>query len=412
MQHEDTYDLLSWDRDFFSACWWNLIFFTMLALKSSKPLETRINQLLWSSWWGNLTAGSSFPLQASAFLESESGSLSYELKLIEFVHATRNLTLVNFVCNIQITWTSAFYTKCRAWKSSEETHSEKKGEVVRMLLVLQLHWLHFLPLLPQLSTLIVILNCKQICKLIQRETINNTKLPRKQILTSVEALSSRTSIRLDWDHSNHIMRPSTESANLEKWVSPGSLLGRGLQLCHHMQEVEAEEDPPLKQEEEEADAVPDDSSLLHWETAGVVVHGFSWPINKHTHTHTQFLVWGIQNNLRACLEPKQTNGGSRENIYIQLQTRVKMTNYDMMQYKPPYDHSILWQCRPGWRAGSPSRNSSASQRQTHRPGSGRETQQTLWIWTVSPRNVFQNLHNKDPRLYFSLIHTFTDYYSL
>lgn len=126
MRHEDTYDLLSWDRDFFSACWWNLIFFTMLALKSSKPLETRINQLLWSSWWGNLTAGSSFPLQASAFLESESGSLSYELILIEFVHPTRNLTLVNFVCNIQITWTSAFYTKCRAWKSSEETHSEKK----------------------------------------------------------------------------------------------------------------------------------------------------------------------------------------------------------------------------------------------------------------------------------------------
>lgn len=35
----DTYDLLSCDRDFFSACWWNLMFFTILALKSSNPLE-------------------------------------------------------------------------------------------------------------------------------------------------------------------------------------------------------------------------------------------------------------------------------------------------------------------------------------------------------------------------------------
>lgn len=52
--------------------------------------------------------------------------LLYELILIEVVHPTRNLTLVDFVCNIQITCTSAFYTKCRAWKSSEETHSEKK----------------------------------------------------------------------------------------------------------------------------------------------------------------------------------------------------------------------------------------------------------------------------------------------
>lgn len=34
-----TYDLLSCDSDFFSACWWNLMFFTILALKSSKPLR-------------------------------------------------------------------------------------------------------------------------------------------------------------------------------------------------------------------------------------------------------------------------------------------------------------------------------------------------------------------------------------
>lgn len=76
MRREDTYDLLSCDKDFFSACWWNLMFFTMLALNSSKPLETRINQLLWSNWWGNLTAGSSVPLQVSAFF-----LLLYELIL-------------------------------------------------------------------------------------------------------------------------------------------------------------------------------------------------------------------------------------------------------------------------------------------------------------------------------------------
>lgn len=207
MRHEDTYDLLSWDRDFFSACWWNLIFFTMLALKSSKPLETRINQLLWSSWWGNLTAGSSFPLQASAFLESESGSLSYELILIEFVHPTRNLTLVNFVCNIQITWTSAFYTKCRAWKSSEETHSEKKGEVVRMLLVLQLHWLHFLPLLPQLSTLIVILklqtnlqtNSKRNHQQHKAATQTNTNFCGSPVLKKHPFVSTGTIQTTSWD---------------------------------------------------------------------------------------------------------------------------------------------------------------------------------------------------------------------
>ena len=39
-----------------------------------------------------------------------------------------------------------------------------------------------------------------------------------------------------------------------------------------MQEVEAEEDPPLEQQEEETDAVPDDARLLHWEGAGLVAH--------------------------------------------------------------------------------------------------------------------------------------------
>lgn len=36
----NTYDLLSCDRDFLSACWWNLMFFTILALNSSNPLES------------------------------------------------------------------------------------------------------------------------------------------------------------------------------------------------------------------------------------------------------------------------------------------------------------------------------------------------------------------------------------
>lgn len=36
-----TYDLLSCDKDFFSACWWDLMFFTILALKSSNPLQGR-----------------------------------------------------------------------------------------------------------------------------------------------------------------------------------------------------------------------------------------------------------------------------------------------------------------------------------------------------------------------------------
>lgn len=39
----NTYDRLSWDRDFSSACWYIMVFFIMLALKSSNPLnqETR-----------------------------------------------------------------------------------------------------------------------------------------------------------------------------------------------------------------------------------------------------------------------------------------------------------------------------------------------------------------------------------
>lgn len=48
---------------------------------------------------------------------------------------------------------------------------------------------------------------------------------------------------------------------------PGGLQGSGLQLSTDMQEVVAEKDAPLQQQEEEADAVPDDTSLLHGQQA-------------------------------------------------------------------------------------------------------------------------------------------------
>ena len=35
-----TYDRLSCCKDFFSAFWWNFMFFLRVALKSSKPLNT------------------------------------------------------------------------------------------------------------------------------------------------------------------------------------------------------------------------------------------------------------------------------------------------------------------------------------------------------------------------------------
>lgn len=50
-----------------------------------------------------------------------------------------------------------------------------------------------------------------------------------------------------------------------------------------MQEVETEEDPPLKQEEEETDTVPNDPSLFYWEAARPVTHCFRCQI-EHTHT--------------------------------------------------------------------------------------------------------------------------------
>lgn len=52
-----------------------------------------------------------------------------------------------------------------------------------------------------------------------------------------------------------------------------------------MQEVETKEDPPLKQEEEETDAVPDDPGLFYWEAARPVTHCFRCQI-EHTHTYT------------------------------------------------------------------------------------------------------------------------------
>lgn len=58
---------------------------------------------------------------------------------------------------------------------------------------------------------------------------------------------------------------------------PGSLQGGSLEVQHDVQEVVAEEDTALEQEEEEADAVPDDASLLHWQRAVLVLaHLLGW----------------------------------------------------------------------------------------------------------------------------------------
>lgn len=58
---------------------------------------------------------------------------------------------------------------------------------------------------------------------------------------------------------------------------PGSLQGRSLEVQHDVQEVVAEEDAALEQEEEEADAVPDDASLLHRQRAVLVLaHLLGW----------------------------------------------------------------------------------------------------------------------------------------
>lgn len=53
-----------------------------------------------------------------------------------------------------------------------------------------------------------------------------------------------------------------------------------------MQKVETEENPPLKQEEEETDTVPDDPSLFNWEAAVPIIHCFCCHAKTHTNAHT------------------------------------------------------------------------------------------------------------------------------
>lgn len=51
---------------------------------------------------------------------------------------------------------------------------------------------------------------------------------------------------------------------------PGGLQGRGLELSPDVQEVVAEEDTALQQQEQETDAVPEDASLLYRQQAVLV----------------------------------------------------------------------------------------------------------------------------------------------
>lgn len=46
---------------------------------------------------------------------------------------------------------------------------------------------------------------------------------------------------------------------------PGSQYLRRLEFRHHIEEVVAEEDPPLCQEDSETDRIPDDAGLALWQ---------------------------------------------------------------------------------------------------------------------------------------------------
>lgn len=71
--------------------------------------------------------------------------------------------------------------------------------------------------------------------------------------------------------------PCTPSAAAPHPNPPGGLQGRGLEIGHHVQEVIAEEDPSLQEQEEEADAVPDDPGLLHRQrTVQVLLQILGW----------------------------------------------------------------------------------------------------------------------------------------
>lgn len=51
-----------------------------------------------------------------------------------------------------------------------------------------------------------------------------------------------------------------------------------------MQEVETQKDPPLQQQAEKTDTIPDYASLFYWETAGLVTHFFCFQVKgKNAH---------------------------------------------------------------------------------------------------------------------------------
>lgn len=54
-----------------------------------------------------------------------------------------------------------------------------------------------------------------------------------------------------------------------------------------MQEVVTEEDPPLQQQKQKTDTVPDDPGLFYREAAGLVTHCVCCKEAKETMTHAQ-----------------------------------------------------------------------------------------------------------------------------
>lgn len=85
----------------------------------------------------------------------------------------------------------------------------------------------------------------------------------KRILFKVLALNSATPLWGQRGGEVGNLHSSTHRDPSGTPAPPGSLQGRGLEVQHDMQEVVAEEDTALEEEEEEADAVPDDARLLH-----------------------------------------------------------------------------------------------------------------------------------------------------
>lgn len=85
--------------------------------------------------------------------------------------------------------------------------------------------------------------------------------------------------------------------------SPWGLTCRCLQVSGDVQKVKTEENSPLKKQEEETDAVPNNARLLHGQRALFITHGVSCEKHKHINTsHTSgwheeiwedFYIWGF-----------------------------------------------------------------------------------------------------------------------